>query len=203
MSASVVPSPVVMVAARSAILATRSSAIGPTATQALMAMQRSPAEPNPALTIASAARFRSASGRITAWFFAPPRACTRFPFAVAVVYTYCAIGVDPTNDTALIAGLVSSSSTAVLSPCKTLNTPGGRPASAHSCAIHSDAEGSFSLGLSTTVLPAAIAIGKNHIGTIAGKLNGEITPTGPNGCRNEDTSTFVDAFSVKLPFNKC
>ena len=38
-------------------------------------------------------------------------------------------------------GLVSSSSTAVLSPCSTLNTPGGRPASAHSSAIHSDADG--------------------------------------------------------------
>ena len=38
----------------------------------------------------------------------------------------------------------------------------------------SDADGSFSLGLSTTVLPAAIASGKNHIGTMAGKLNGEM-----------------------------
>ena len=36
----------------------------------------------------------------------------------------------------------------------------------------SDADGSFSLGLSTTVLPAAMASGKNHIGTMAGKLNG-------------------------------
>ncbi len=84
MSASPVPSPVLMVAARSAILATNSSAIGPTATQALIAMQRSPAEPNPALTIASAARSRSASGRITAWFFAPPRAWTRLSCAVPV-----------------------------------------------------------------------------------------------------------------------
>jgi hypothetical protein len=47
------------------------------------------------------------------------------------------------------------------------------------------AEGSFSLGLSTTVLPAAIAIGKNHIGTIAGKLNGEMMPTTPSGWRIE------------------
>ena len=47
------------------------------------------------------------------------------------------------------------------------------------------AEGSFSDGLRTTVLPAAIAIGKNHIGTIAGKLNGEMIPTTPSGCRME------------------
>ena len=41
--------------------------------------------------------------------------------------------------------------------------------------------GSFSDGLTITELPAAIAIGKNHIGTIAGKLNGEMIPTTPNG----------------------
>src|ERR1700676_3558853 len=113
------------------------------------------------------------------------------------------MGVDPTKLIDLIAVLVSSSSTTVLSPCSTLNTPGGSPASAHSSATHSDADGSFSLGLSTTVLPAAIAIGKNHIGTIAGKLNGEITPTGPSGCRIEYTSTLVDAFSVNPPFSRC
>ena len=196
MSESLVPSPVLMVAARSAILATRSSAIGPTATAAEMAMQRSPAEPNPALTMASAARSRSASGRITAWFLAPPRAWTRLPAAVPVAYTYWAIGVEPTNDTDLTAGLVSSSSTAVLSPCRTLNTPAGSPASFHSSASHNAADGSFSEGLSTTVLPQAMARGKNHIGTMAGKLNGEMIPTTPRGWRMECTSMLVEAFSV-------
>ena len=38
-------------------------------------------------------------------------------------------------------------------------------------------------GLTITELPAAIAIGKNHIGTMAGKLNGEIIPTTPSGWR--------------------
>ena len=46
-------------------------------------------------------------------------------------------GADEVTD--LILGLVSSSSTAVLSPCSTLNTPSGRPASAHSRASHSEA----------------------------------------------------------------
>ena len=45
----------------------------------------------------------------------------------------------------------------------------------------SGSDGSFSLGFTTTVLPAAMAIGKNHIGTIAGKLNGEMIPTTPRG----------------------
>jgi hypothetical protein len=36
-----------------------------------------------------------------------------------------------------------------------------------------------------TVLPVAMAMGKNHIGTMAGKLNGETIPTGPRGWRME------------------
>src|SRR3954470_12766695 len=66
-----------------------------------------------------------------------------------------------------------------------------------------DADGSFSLGLSTTVLPQAIALGTNHSGTIAGKLNGEITPTTPSDCWIEYTSTRVDAFSLKPPLSSC
>ena len=68
---------------RLVILAMRSSATGSTATRTEMAMQRSPADPNPALTAASAATSRSASGSTTMWFFAPPRAWTRFPLLVA------------------------------------------------------------------------------------------------------------------------
>ena len=40
---------------------------------------------------------------------------------------------------------------------------------------------SFSLGLTITALPAAIAIGKNQHGTIAGKLNGLMIATTPSG----------------------
>jgi hypothetical protein len=111
--------------------------------------------------------------------------------------------VEPTKDTALMSGEVSRPSTATLSPFRTVKTPSGRPASAHSRASHNAAEGTFSLGLSTTVLPAAMASGKNHIGTIAGKLNGLITATGPRGWRIEVTSTLEEAFSVKAPFSRC
>ena len=70
-------------------------------------------------------------------------------------------------------------------PCTTLNTPSGSPASASSSAIRSEADGSFSDGLRTNVLPAAIAIGNIHIGTMAGKLNGVIPATTPSGWRIE------------------
>ncbi len=49
-----------------------------------MAMQRSPAEPYAALTAASAAMSRSASGRTSMWFLAPPSAWMRLPFLVPV-----------------------------------------------------------------------------------------------------------------------
>ena len=63
---------------------TSGSATWPTATTTEMAMQRSPAEPYPALTAASAAMSTSASGRTTMWFLAPPRAWTRLPLWVPV-----------------------------------------------------------------------------------------------------------------------
>src|SRR6478609_6303755 len=116
---------------------------------------------------------------------------------------YFAIGVEPTNDTAATSGWCSSASTATLSPCTTLNTPAGSPASAHSSAISSEADGSFSLGLSTTALPQAIATGTNHSGTIAGKLNGEITATTPSGWRIEYTSTPVETPSLNDPLSRC
>ncbi len=48
-----------------------------------------------------------------------------------------------------------------------------------------------------------MAMGKNHIGTMAGKLNGLMTPTGPSGWRIEYTSTLVEAFSVNPPLSRC
>ena len=47
-------------------------------------MQRSPADPYPAETAASAAASTSASGNTTMWFLAPPRAWTRLPWLVPV-----------------------------------------------------------------------------------------------------------------------
>ncbi len=181
MSVPVRPSPTFSPAMRSAIFGTSWSATAPTATTAEIAMQRSPAEPKPAFTAASAARSRSASGSTTMWFFAPPSACTRLPARVAVSYTYRATGVEPTNETDRTPGCSSSASTATLSPCTTLNTPAGRPASAHNSASQLAADGSFSLGFTITAFPAPIAIGKNQHGTIAGKLNGLMIAATPSG----------------------
>ena len=90
-----------------------------------------------------------------------------------------------------------------MSPWSTLNTPSGRPASAQHSAISNEADGSFSLGFSTTALPAAIATGTNHSGTMAGKLNGEITATTPSGWRSECTSTPPETSSLNAPLSRC
>ena len=130
------------------------------------------------------------------WFLAPPRAWTRLPCRLArLVDVLRDRGGADEADRLRRRGWSSSASTAILSPCRTLKTPSGRPASCQSAAIQMAAHGSFSLGLRTTALPAAIAIGKNHIGTIAGKLNGLMMPTTPSGTRLEWTSTPVEASS--------
>ena len=66
---------------------------------------------------------------------------------------YSAIGVEPTNDSASTSRCASSASTAILSPCTTLNTPSGKPASLSNSASRIDADGSRSDGFSTNVLP--------------------------------------------------
>src|SRR5579871_1137702 len=137
----------------------------------------------------------SASGSTIMWFLAPPSAWQRFPAAVADSYTYFAIGVEPTNEIAETSGWAISESTATLSPLTTLKTPSGTPASARSSAVSIEAEGSFSDGLRTKVLPQARAGAHIHIGTIAGKLNGVIPATTPSGWRSEYTSIPVETCS--------
>ena len=90
-------------------------------------MHRSPADPNAAAARWSAAKSTSASGRMIAWFLAPPSAWTRLPLAVPRSWMYLAIGVEPTNDTAATSGESRIVSTATLSPWTTLKTPSGRP----------------------------------------------------------------------------
>ena len=114
----------------------------------------------------------SASGRMMPWFFAPPIACTRFPCAVPVEYTYCAMSDDPTKLTALMSGCVRIASTETLSPLTTFSTPAGAPASSISSASRIGTEGSFSEGFRMNVLPHAMETAAIQHGIIAGKLNG-------------------------------
>ncbi|MOA42312.1 hypothetical protein D3C78_1643510 [compost metagenome] len=78
---------------------------------------------------------------------------------------------------------VQSPSTTSLPPCTTLSTPAGIPASIASSTRSMVDIGSCSDGLSTKVLPQAMAIGNIHSGIIAGKLNGVMPAHTPMGWR--------------------
>ena len=58
--------------------------------------------------------------------------------------------------------------------------------------MYSEADGSIGLGFKTNVLPAAIATGNIHIGTITGKLNGVIPAHTPSGWRSVQLSMPVE-----------
>ena len=103
----------------------QSSAIRPTGTATLPAMQRSPAQPNADACSALTAWSRSASGMMIRWFLAPPAACTRLPCRRAGLVDVPGDGRRADEgDRPAPADASSSASTAVLSPCTMLNTPG-------------------------------------------------------------------------------
>src|SRR4029450_10767215 len=112
------------------------------------------------------------------------------------------MGVEPTNDTAEMAGWSRMASTATLSPWTTLKMPSGRPASADSSATRVETDGSRSDGLSTKALPQAMAIGCIHIGTMIGKLNGVIPAATPSGWRIEEQSTAGEAVLEKYTLGR-
>ncbi len=69
--------------------------------------------------------------------------------------------------------------------------------------MNTEALGSRSEGLSTTVLPQAMAEAIIHSGTMTGKLKGVIAATTPTGCLMECTSTPVETCSSRSPFRRC
>jgi len=106
------------------------------------------------------------------------------------------MGVEPTKLSAATSACSSSASTTSLSPCTTLNTPSGRPASWNNLAMSSDALGSRSLGLRMKVLPAAMAMGNIQHGTMQGKLKGVMPATTPSGWRMVQLSMPLATCSV-------
>ena len=123
--------------------------------------------------IASAANSRSASGRTTAWFFAPPSACTRFPCGgrrrVDVARDRRRADERDRVDLRMLQQRVDRFLVAVHDVEDAVRQPGLLQELRHAGWT---ATGSFSDGFRTNVLPHASATGNIHSGTIAGKLNG-------------------------------
>ena len=69
-------------------------------------------------------------------------------------------------------------------PCTRFTTPGGTPASPHNFPKRYAVKGVSSLGLATTVFPAAKAGAIFQVNRYSGKFHGEMQATTPMGCRN-------------------
>ena len=87
-------------------------------------------------------------------------------------------------------------------PLTRFATPAGSSSSARISKTIDCVIGVCSEGLRMNVLPAAIANGRNHIGTIAGKLNGVIAAHTPTGWRIVSQSTLVATDLERAPLHR-
>ena len=88
----------------------------------------------------------------------PSSSATRFSDCDATSATRLPARVEPVNDTMSTSGWAAiASPTDGPVPVTRLNTPAGRPTSLITSASTNASSGAISLGLSTTVQPAAIA----------------------------------------------
>src|ERR1022692_1299632 len=113
----------------------------------------------------------------------PPSSSVTFFRSLAAALTISLpTAVDPVNATLSTLPCAASGAPQVSpNPVITLSTPGGKPASKHSCASRSADSGVSSAGFSTTVQPAA-STGPNFQAAISsGKFHGMICATTPMG----------------------
>src|ERR1043166_8218332 len=108
--------------------------------------------------------------------------------------------VEPTNDTPWMSSCVQNDSTTSLPPLTRLTTPFGKPAFSMSWKILRCDSGTCSDGFNTKVLPVATAYGRNHSGTIGGKLNGVMAANTPMGWRDDAGSMPAGTPSSDCPF---
>ena len=93
-----------------------------------------------------------------------------------------AVGTEPVKDIRRMPGWpLSAAPASGPSPCTTLNTPGGRPASAVMSASSEAVSGAHSGGLATTVLPAARAGPMRQVASISGAFHGVMIAVTPAG----------------------
>src|SRR6516164_6209118 len=78
----------------------------------------------------------------------------------------------------------------------------GRPVCSRSSKARRMLSGTRSLGLSTKVLPQAIAYGRNQKGIIAGKLKGAMAATTPRGWRMSNSSVASSCACRTNPYDR-
>ncbi len=124
----------------------------------------------------------------------PPSSCaTRLTVSAAALATSTPARVEPVNDTMSMSGCPEiAAPTPGPSPLTRLKTPAGAPADLHAASMISArmvaSMGAISLGLSTTVHPAARAGATLQATWFSGQFQGVIRPHTPIGSRRTTES---------------
>ena len=136
-------------------------------------------------TPSGTARARSASSRITFGDLPPSSIATGLTVAEASSETRRPARVEPVKETMSTPGCPATASPATGPvPVRRLKTPAGRPAASITSARMKALSGVTSLGLSTTVQPAARAGATLAAIWLSGKFQGVIAPSTPTGSRS-------------------
>ncbi len=149
------------------------------------ALQACPELRKHAATPSRTASGRSASSRMTLGDLPPNSNATDLTVAAAGSATRRPARVEPVNETMSTSGwLAIASPTTGPAPITRLKTAGGRPTASMTSARMSALSGATSLGLSTTVQPAASAGATFAAIWCSGKFHGVMAPTTPTGSRS-------------------
>ena len=176
--------PTLSCAARRATSATNSFATEASTSSRGWETQHSPLLKFMPKTTPAAASSRSASANTRLAALPPSSSEIFFMFPAAAASTFLPVAVEPVNDTRSTIFDSVSACPAGPAPETMFTTPSGTPASATSFMISHALELVNSLGLTTTVQPAASANGSFWHRISAGKFHGMIRPTTPTGSRS-------------------
>ena len=127
---------------------------------------------------------RSASSRMTLADLPPSSRATRFTVPAAIAAIRLPARVDPVNEIMSTSGWdTSASPMSGPLPLTRLKTPVGSPISSKISASAKTSSGVTSVGLTTTVHPAAKAAATLRATWCSGKFHGVMQPTTPTGSR--------------------
>ncbi len=174
-------SPTRSVSMRACSLRTMASAIPSCSSRREPAQQTCPWLNQMASTTPSTALSRSASSKTMNGDLPPSSSDSFLPLPAVASRMMRPTSVEPVKAILSTSGWLTSAAPVRPSPVMMLTTPGGSPTSAHSSAKASAVSGVNSAGLSTTVLPQAIAGAIFHASISSGKFHGMTWPTTPTG----------------------
>ena len=123
----------------------------------------------------------AASSKMTLAALPPSSSVTFFPVPATAFWIALPTAVEPVNATLSIPGCATTAAPVARPPVTMFTTPGGNPASSHTCASSNAVSGVVSAGFSTQTLPVASAGASFHAAISSGKFQGITCPATPSG----------------------